>query len=499
MKSLSDRAPSRLARLSRFARLRSGWTVAVLIALAVLASWAPDLALPLGDSDEGRILARFGLQARNFWEMGPVESGFGARIDPYIRSEFAVQPGQTPPEAAVTYAHHPPLQIFASIAATGVLGGHPAALRVFGFAMGMATVLGMAALLRNLGAGWGAVWPAVGAMSVTGYFFVYGRMGAGFSLIVAAAAAVAWLRERDDPPRWARVGMGVLAALTAMQSWIAMAAMGLFSLWLFARRRWEPVTRWAAAGTAAGVIITFGWILAATPVAELGEVVAGRTDTARFTLGEFLARQWDFAGRLTPVWFRAAAPVALLAGIADRRTRVPVLITLGVAAGWTFGLQQGAWVHLLWNFPWVAPVTIGLGAALDRLRKFLAGRMSWAAGVLAAAVLATTLYGAFTGPVRERHLTEPAQAGRALAEISPVPPPGRVWAAPGISTARWVSYYLEVPVWPLRDEGWEAVRDEDLIVARADRRPDFLPEEALEEARGSAGRYRALTGRALAG
>ena len=490
MKSLTGRLP---------ARLRSGWTAAVLIALVVLVSWAPDWGLPLGDGDEGRILARFGLQARNFWEMGPVESGFGARVDPYIRSEFAVQPGQDPPEAAVTYAHHPPLQIFAAIAATGALGDHPAALRVFGFGMGMATVLGVAALLRNLGMGWGAVLPAVGAMAVTGYFFVYGRMGAGFSLIAVAAAAVAWLRKRDDPPRWARVGMGVLAALAAMQSWIAMAAMGLLVLWLFAGRRWEPVVRWAAAGTAAGVIITFGWILAATPVAELGEVVAGRTDTARFTLGEFLARQWDFAGRLTPLWFRALAPFALLAGIADRRTRVPTLITLGVAAGWTFGLQQGAWVHLLWNFPWVAPITIGLGAALDRLRPLLGRRTSVVAAVLVAAGLAVTLYGAFTGPVRERHLTEPAAAGRALAGISPVPPAGRAWAAPGVSTARWVSYYLEVPVWPLREEGREAVREGDLIVVRADRRPDFIPADALESAEGSAGRYRVLDGRVLAG
>ena len=490
MKSLTGRLP---------VRLRSGWTAAVLIALVVLVSWAPDWGLPLGDGDEGRILARFGLQARNFWEMGPVESGFGARVDPYIRSEFAVQPGQDPPEAAVTYAHHPPLQIFAAIVATGALGDHPAALRVFGFGMGMATVLGMAALLRNLGAGWGAVWPAVGAMAVTGYFFVYGRMGAGFSLIVAAAAAVAWLRKRNDPPRWTRVGMGVLAALAAMQSWIAMAAMGLLLLWLFAGRRWEPAVRWAAAGTAAGVIITFGWILAATPVAELGEVVAGRTDTARFTLGEFLARQWDFAGRLTPLWFRALAPIALLAGIVDRRTRVPVLITLGVAAGWTFGLQQGAWVHLLWNFPWVAPVTIGLGAALDRLRRLLGRKTSIAAAALAAAGLAVTLYGAFAGPVREGFLTEPAAAGRALAGISPVPPAGLVWAAPGVSTARWVSYYLEVPVWPLREESREAVREGDLIVARADRRPDFLPAQALESAAGSAGRYRVLDGRVLAG
>lgn len=490
MRSLAARFP---------ARLRSGWTACVLIALAVLVFWTPDLNLPLGDSDEGRILARFGLQARNFWELGPAESEFGARIDPYIRSEFAVEPGGEPPAAAVTYAHHPPLQIFASIAAVGVLGDHPAALRTFGFGMGMVALLGMAALLRNLGMGWGAVHLAVGSMAVTGFFFVYGRMGAGFSLIVAAAAAVAYLRERDDPPRWMTAGAGALAALTAMQSWIAMAAMGLLVLWLFARRRWSPVTWWVAAGAAAGMALTAGWILAATPVSELGEVVAGRTDTARFTLGEFLSRQWDFAGRLAPFWFRVIAPFALLAGIADRRTRLPVLITLGVAAGWTFGLQQGAWVHLLWNFPWLAPVTIGLGAGLDRLRGWAPGRVSLAAALLAGAALAVSLYGTFAGPARSQFLTEPAAAGEVLQSVSPVPPPGKVWAAPGVSTARWASYYLDVPVWPLREERLPLVEPGDLVIVRADRAPDFIPDRALQSAEGSAGRYRLLSGRTLTG
>ena len=490
MRSLAARFP---------ARLRSGWTVCVLMAITVLAFWAPDMNLPLGDGDEGRILARFGLQARNFWEMGPAESEFGARIDPYIRSEFAVEPGGEPPAAAVTYAHHPPLQIFGSIAAVGLLGDRPAALRTFGFGMGMVALLGMAALLRNLGLGWGAALLAVGAMAVTGFFFVYGRMGAGFSLIAASAAAVAYLRERDDPPRWMTAGTGVLAALTAMQSWIAMAAMGLLVLWLFARRRWSPATWWAAAGAAAGVAVTAGWILAATPVSELGEVVAGRTDTARFALGEFLARQWDFAGRLTPVWFRAAAPFALLAGVADRRTRIPVLITLGVAAGWTFGLQQGAWVHLLWNFPWVAPITIGLGAGLDRLRRWVPGRVSGAAALLAGAALAVALYGTFAGPARSQFLTEPAAAGEVLLGVSPTPPPGKVWAAPGVSTARWASYYLDAPVWPLSEEWLPLAEPGDLVIVRADRAPGFIPDRALQSARASAGRYRLLEGRELAG
>ena len=191
--------------------LWSGWTAAVLIALAVLAVWLPDLDLPLGDSDDGRILARFGLQARNFWELGAAESGYGALIEPYIRAEYGVPPGGAPSRAAVTYAHHPPLQTFLTILSVGLFGDTLLGLRAAGFLMGAASVLFMAALLRIRGIGWGPVLLAVGSMAATGFYFVYGRIGVGFSLIVALAAAAAYLREASSPPRYAAAGAAALA------------------------------------------------------------------------------------------------------------------------------------------------------------------------------------------------------------------------------------------------------------------------------------------------
>ena len=262
-------------------RLWSGWTVAALIALVVLAVWLPDLGLPLGDSDDGRILARFGLQARNFWEQGAAESGYGALIEPFIRAEYGVGPGETPPRAAVTYAHHPPLQTFASILSVGLLGDSPAGLRAVGFLMGAATVLFMTALLRVRGIRWGPTLLAVGAMTVTGFYFVYGRIGVGFSLIVASAAAIAYLREAPDPPRPVLAAAAVLAGLTAMQSWIAMAAIGLLILWLLSAKGWAPVTRWVALGALAGMLITAAWLLNSTDTDELGNRASFRIDTTR--------------------------------------------------------------------------------------------------------------------------------------------------------------------------------------------------------------------------
>ena len=60
----------------------------MLLCLAVLVLWLPDLDLPLGNSDDGRLVGRAGLQARNFWELGPLESGFGARTDPVREDRF---------------------------------------------------------------------------------------------------------------------------------------------------------------------------------------------------------------------------------------------------------------------------------------------------------------------------------------------------------------------------------------------------------------------------
>ena len=126
-----------------------------LLCVVVLAVWLPDFDLPLGNSDDGRLVARPGLQARNFWELGPLESGFGARTDPYVRTGFDVEPRSAPPIAAVSYAHHPPLPTLVAAASVGMLGDNLAALRIVAFCIGAATVAFMAALLRGCGLCWG--------------------------------------------------------------------------------------------------------------------------------------------------------------------------------------------------------------------------------------------------------------------------------------------------------------------------------------------------------
>ncbi|MDE0169364.1 MAG: hypothetical protein OXS29_07585 [bacterium] len=472
------------------ARGWAAWVIVFAIALTVLALWLTDLNLPLGDSDDGRILARLGLSARNFWDLGPAESGFGARIDPYIRAEYGVEPGMDPPLEAITYAHHPPLPTFVTILSVGLLGDSVAALRIAGFLLGSATIVFMAALARAVGMAWGPTVLATAAMAATGFFFVYGRIGVGFSLIAASVAMVAYLKEQENPKQWVTTLAAVLSFLTAMQSWVAIAAMGLLVVWLYSAHGLSPVTRRVAIGALAGVAVTATWLLLGTTAAELGNRVAFRVDSTDYPFWDFLARQWRFAAEFTPVWFRVVAPLALVAGLADRRTRIPVAITLGVAAAWTFGLRQGAWIHRLWNFPWVAPITIGLGALLDLVRCRIGDRKAAIAGGVGAILVSATFVGLVTGPVRDTYLRTPAKAGAILQQATA--PEGIMWVTPGIPTPRWVSYHLGVPVWTLDEAYIDRVGPDDLVLTRTDRRRDYisLSEESILED----DRYRLLAG-----
>ena len=515
------------------ARRWSGWTGVVLVCLAVLVLWLPDLDLPLGNSDDGRQVGLVGLQGRNFWEIGPLESDFGARIDPYVRPGFGAEPRSDPPVAAVSYAHHPPLTTFIAAASVGILGDNLPALRIGAFLMGSATIIFMAALLRGCGLPWGPTLLAAGAMSSTGFFYVYGRIGVGFSLLVASAAAVAWLRNIERPPRWALLGTAVLAAMAATQSWIAMASLPLLALWLFASRAsrlngpdpvfvgerlqgprrwlasgWSPALTALVVGSVAGGMIAAAWMLNGSGVAELSDQVSVRTgidETAGgrpFGFGEFLSRQWDFAtdALMVPPWLRVLLAPALLAGLIDRRTRVVTAITLAMAAALTFGLQQGAWTHRLWNFPWLAPVTIGLASLLDAARRVVPDRVRAPAAAAAAAVIAATMVAVVLGSTRERYLSDPAHLGTALEQAANTSQANRAelaWTGPGLSTPRWASYYLDVAAWTLDESRLGELEDSDLVILRASRVPEFLPDDALEDPLASAGDFRVITAASL--
>ena len=501
-----------------------------LIAAALVAVWLPDLGLPFGNSDDGRILGLAGLHARNFWDLGAVDSYFGAVIEPYVRPVYDVAPRADPPPVAVRYAHHPPLQVFMAVVSTGILGDSTVALRVPGLLVGAATVAFMASLLRGRGLAWGPTLLAVAAMASTGFYYVFGRISVSFSLLLAAIAAVSWALRRTEPRGRDTLLVAGFAALAAMQSWIGIAAMALVVLWLLAAgrgdggetpsdgsqrsvgaavtaRQWRLPVQWLSwrrlsgrrqrllaavvAGTALGAGVTALWMLHGAGVEDLANQVAIRTSNQRggtsgslgFTFGEFLARQWRFANEemLVPVWLRVLLVPCLLAGLIDRRTRVPAAITLAVAAALTFGVQQGAWVHRLWNFPWLAPVTIGFAALADWIRRSFPRRWRPLPAALAAVVIAATLAAVVGGSTRQRYITDPADAGTVLEQVGNLPGTELAWAVPPVTSATWVSYHLDMRVIRLNEDNLGDLDESDVVVLRADRVPDFFPEGALSD------------------
>ena len=230
-------------------------------------------------------------------------------------------------------------------------------------------------------------------------------------------------------------------------------------------------------------------MLTAAGIQDLVDQVAIRTGNSvggggsTFTFGEFLARQWRFATEemLVPVWLRVLLVPCLLAGLIDRRTRAPAAITLAVAAALTFGVQQGAWVHRLWNFPWLAPVTIGFAALADGVRRLTPRRWRPLPAALAAVVIAGTLVAVASGSTRQRYITDPADAGAVLEQVGSLPGSELAWAVPPVTSPTWVSYYLRMRVMRLNEDNLDDLDGSDVVVLRADRVPDFFPEGALSD------------------
>ena len=430
-------------------------------------SWWPGLWYPLGDSSEGRILARLGIQARNFWEMGAIASGWGTNLQPY----------------AETYAHHPPLINMAQIGVFAIAGEGEAQLRIFGFFAGFLTLWALLALLRQLGVGWSSALIVVGALSTTTFFWAFGRLGGGFSMAVAFLASVAYLRNHEDFPGWTVYLAAGLGAASVLLAWPAAAIAGLGGIWLLAGRGWDRATRTVAiAGVIAATALAV-WILSATDVTELADQARSRSNTEAFSFGEFLEKQWSYATRLLPAWFLWLAPAALVAGLFDRRTRAVVGLSVLVAIAWTFGPQEGAFNHEFWNLNWFLPITVGGGALIDMGIKLL---RSWHRLSVYVAIVALGLFVALAllGRIGTTAFRGGADAGELLDTVDPPPSQTTVWVASNIAAPRWASWYWDLPVTRIGVADSSEVPPNDLVLVRVADVPEWTADDAGASSRG---------------
>jgi hypothetical protein len=473
-----------------------GWALIGVLTLVVLLSWAPSLWDGLGDDHEGRILGRHALHVQNAQQDGLAASGWLSDWSPYSGGPDGDQR---------SYSHHPPLMNVGYYVTAQVLPVPlDVAVRLFAYLSGVALLPLGAAVLRRLGFAWLPVLAATVAVAVTPLFWAYGRLNGNVSLLLAMVLVIVRLRERR-PIGIGELVLGAVVSFAAvLAGYLGLATAAVLGLWLLAARGFDRVT--VVVGTAMGLAaaITAAYVVGGTGPDEIGEQVRVRTQGGDFTVEEFVERIGQWLRELLPAWWRwGLAPLAVLAGLLDRRCRVLVATTAAVAVAYVVGLPNGSFVHDYWIFPVLLPVWFGTAALLTHLGD-RAPRWRHAIPAVAAGLLLVVGFGGFVrGEVAATYASEPRAAGTLVRDTDPADGQTRAWHT-GLAAPRWLSFYWNLPPGDLSEGGLGDVADDELVLVRTDRLPDWLDDAGAVSgaSRHERGRYALLTGadlRELAG
>lgn len=469
---------------------RIGWLLLALLTIGVLATWAPTLPAALGDNHEGRILARHALNVTNALEDGLAASGWLSDWSPYVGDG-----GEQ-----VRYAHHPPLLNLAYYLGARVLPlPTDVTMRLVSYLLGVAILPLGAAVLRRRGLSWWATLTATTAVAITPLFWVHGRLHGNVALLLAMVLLVVGVAEPRRPGRGELAAAAVASTAAIVAGYLGMATAALLGLWLLRRRGIDRVTVVIGVAMAVGAAISLGYVVAGTGAARIGEQVATRTVGGGFTAAEFVARIALWARELLPWWWRwLVLPVGLVAGVLAPRTRPLVVITGLVTVLYVVGLPNGSFVHDYWILPVLLPVWFGTAAAVEQLVQ---GRGGAASAVVIAALL--VVLGAVHGlrdDVPARYLTGPQAAGELVRASGPGPQQTVAWRTDGIAAPRWLSFYWDLPPGQLAPDRLDELRDDDLVLVRLERAPDWAgdPDELAAGAVERRGGYLLVRGGELA-
>ena len=448
------------------------WVAGGLTLVGVLAvSWWEILFLPLGDSHDGRIHGRFGLQIRNLFEDGLIGSSFGASMQPFTEQ---------------AYAHHPPLLNIVHAVIGSTLGRGEWQLHIVGFVAGLTTVVAMLWLARELGVGALASLGAVALMVGTPMFWIYARLGLGMSLGLVFLSL--WARSRRIPGGWADRWVVAAAAVTAFSAWTGAALVLVVAGWGWRDPERRPiVTKVGMAGVAA-VAVAVVWVLAATSMSELAEHTGNRFRSP-VGLGEFVDQYRWFYTTLFPRWFRWLIPAAIVLALVDRSTRRAAVAMLVVSGAWTIGLPEAAFVHDYWTFPLLGPVALGLIVALQWVADQRIDRRVLAAALVVFAI--SSFASLQRGPIRDSYFRAPAQAGALVRSVDPPASQTVAWVAGPIDVPRWLSYYWDMPTGRVDEGSVQAVLEGDFVLIRLDRPLGWVGAPLVIEAQE--GRYGIVT------
>lgn len=453
----------------------AGWASVLTIAAATAATWWNLLFLPLGDSHDGRIMGRFGLHVRNFWELGLFGSGLVTETAPY----------------GPAYAHHPPLTNAGQVLVSVLVGEGEWQLRLIGFVSGILTVVALAWLLRTLNLGWFATVGAIAATAATPMFWLYARLGVGFWIPVLLVTLAIRVRRHAASAR-PLMAAGVACALV---SWEALAVAAVTAVWLIRTSHTRAAGRALAASIGLGLFVTIGWMLSATNVAELVQHTSDRVAAAGIGLGDYLRQQWWFYSTLFPRWYLVAVVPGLVAAWlagGDRRMVAVLFTAIGVA--FAVALPEASFIHDYWTKVLLVPFTVGLASVLDLIRVE-AVRLAIAA--LAVVLFAGWVAGEERAWFEQAYFEDASDAGRLLQAVEPPAGQQTAWVIGSIALPRWMSWYWDLPVETLELDGLGETAPGDLVLARRDGLPGWVPDLGSARAAGEVGRYILIEARYL--
>lgn len=405
------------------------------LVLVVAGSWAPSLVAPLGDNHEGRVDARFALQVDNLSAEGLTGSGWISSMEPY----------------AGRYANHPPGPNVAQAAIAAVAGHGATQVRLFPYLAGLLTLPAAAWLLRALGCSRAATVAAVALLAGTPLFWCFGRLLWDVPLLFAAPAAILTVRSRR-PRNLAAAALLVLA--TVLMSWIGAATAAAFVLVRSIADRGERDRPALAALAGAGVLgagLAGAWFLAATSTTRMTDQLEFRTSGGSFTTGEFVARQVDGLLTLVPMWSLLLALLgSWVAWRARGRARLVLAVSTALGVLFVVALPNGSYIHDYWIYPLLVPVTIATGLAADTVLDRTGARVTAERLAVGATAVGMVLVVAMAvGGVGQTYFRDPEAAGRLAARTAPAAGQEVAWTANGVDTARWLSWYWDLPARPL--------------------------------------------------
>ena len=258
---------------------------------------------------------------------------------------------------------------------------------------------------------------------------------------------------------------------------------------------------------AVGGLAVLAWVAQGAGFGEWSDHLGDRMG-GNWSWADFAQRQWRFARELLPVWYLVAALPALIAGLADARTRFVTGALASMVVVFAVVPADGAWIHDYWNFPVLLALFPGFAVLLDWvggwaghwLDRRLGGRL---VGSLRLRVAATTIVLAAAAAVltmgpagrHDRYFAAPADAGDLVVAVHPASELAAAWYVPQVPWPTWIAHTWRLPPVALVDaEAIDTLPDDDLVVVRLDRLPAWLDQEVVHDVSAVDGRYAVIDG-----